>query len=290
MSEVRGGTRRAFMENGALILAGTAASTARAAEKKPAARIGLLTDLHYADKAMAGSRHYRESVPKLREAVERFRTASLDFVVELGDFIDAADTVKEELAYLETIDRELERVGCPRHYVLGNHCVATLTKEEFVDNCGARKPFYSFDAGGLHFVILDACFTHEYKPYGRKNFEWTDTNVAPAEIEWLQHDLKRTRHKTVVFIHQRLDVGGHYGVKNAAAVRKVLTESGTVVAVFQGHNHVNDHKEIDGVHYCTLNAVVEGSGAPNSAYAVMEVWSDGAIRVRGFRKQSDYRL
>ena len=72
--------------------------------------------------------------------------------------------------------------------------------------------------------------------------------------------------KTVVFIHQRLDVAGHYGVKNAAAVRDVLGRSGNVAAVFQGHNHINDYKEIDAIHYVTLTAVVTGTGVASNAY------------------------
>jgi hypothetical protein len=47
-------------------------------------------------------------------------------------------------------------------------------------------------------------------------------------------DLKAATGKTLVFAHQRLDVKNDYGVKNAAAVRKVLEDSGKVLAVFQG--------------------------------------------------------
>lgn len=42
---------------------------------------------------------------------------------------------------------------------------------------------------------------------------------------------------------------------------------------------------VAGIHYCTLVAMVEGSGAENSGYAVMEIMEDHSIRVRGFRRQ-----
>ena len=52
-------------------------------------RIGLITDIHYADLDTAGSRHYRDSVTKVREAVRIFNEAEPDIVICLGDLIDA---------------------------------------------------------------------------------------------------------------------------------------------------------------------------------------------------------
>ena len=90
-----------------------------------------------------------------------------------------------------------------RHHVLGNHCVDTLTKEEFLDRVGQERSFYSFDVGGYHFVVLDACFRSDGQPYGRKNFEWTDANIPAHEVEWLEADLASTSRPTIVFAHQR---------------------------------------------------------------------------------------
>ena len=58
--------------------------------------------------------------------------------------------------------------------------------------------------------------------------------------------------------------------------------------MFQGHSHKNDYKDVAGIHYCTLVAMVEGSGAENSGYATAEVRADGAVIVTGFRKQKGY--
>lgn len=284
--------RRAFLKGGSLFLLGAGvAPTAAFAEDqaKPSARAGLITDLHYADKPPRGSRHYRETPKKLAEAAERFGLEKPDFVVELGDLIDAADSVKAELEYLKRINGAFAEICQDRHYVLGNHCVYTLTKEEFLDGVKQKRSYYSFDQGGIHFIVLDACFRSDGEPYGRKNFKWTDPNLPAEEVEWLQADLKAARGNTIVFVHQRLDVDNRYGVKNAPAVRKVLEDSGKVLAVFQGHNHINDHKLLGDIHYCTLTAMVEGSGAKNNGYATMDVFEDSSIRVSGFRKQKDYQ-
>ena len=285
--------RRAFLKGTSLLLTSSAWNAALSMESERAAdlalRIGVVTDLHYADKPPAGTRHYRETLGKLAEAAERFRREDPAFVVELGDLIDAAESVAAERRYLTTVNREFAAIGDDRHYVLGNHCVDTLTKDEFLDGVEQERSYYSFDRSGFHFVVLDACFRSDGEPYGRRNFHWTDSNVPPAEIEWLQADLKRADAKAIVFAHQRLDVNNNHGVKNAREVRKVLERSGRVLAAFQGHSHQNDYRQIGGIHYCTLAAVVEGSGAENNGYALLDLFADGTIGVRGFRRQESYR-
>ena len=282
--------RRAFIKNGVLVLSAAAVTPASlfSGEPKPGLTIGLVTDLHYADKAASGTRHYRETPAKLAEAATELAKHKPSFLVELGDFIDAADSVKTELSYLKRIHRDFSAICKHRHHVLGNHCVYTLKKQEFLETVGQKKSYYSFDSGKFHFIVLDSCFRSDGQPYGRKNFEWTDPNIPTAEVDWLRADLKATSKKTVVFAHQRLDVSSVYGVKNAPVVRKVLEDSGQVLAVFQGHSHENDHKEIGGIHYCTMVAMIEGSGAANNGYSIMSLADDGTIHLKGFRKQSRY--
>jgi len=287
--------RRAFVRNGSLLLLGTsldwtASNPVFAADVDAdrVLRVGLVTDLHYADRPPAGSRHYRETPRKLAEAADQFASDKPEFIVELGDFIDAADSVDKELEYLRRINKEFSAICPNRHYVLGNHCVFTLTKEEFLDGVEQKRSYDSFDVGGFHFVVLDSCFRSDGMPYGRKNFEWTDPNLPAEELEWLQDDLDRTTKKTIVFAHQRLDVSNHFGVKNAGAVRNVLEESGKVLAVFQGHSHQNDYKDIAGIHYCTLVAMVEGSGAENNGFSTLDIHRDGTMRITGFHKQKSY--
>ena len=283
--------RREFLLQSAVIMAPLTIAIPLQAEtlSPPVSRIGLITDLHFADKAPAINRHYRESLLKLREAGDVYRELEVSHIVELGDLVDAADSVATEQGYLATIHRELRKIPGEKHYVLGNHCVDTLTKEEFLAGVGATRSFESFDESGFHFIILDTCFRSDGQPYGRRNFEWTDPNIPDEQIHWLEKDLARTNLPVVVFVHQRLDVGAPYGVKNAHAVREVLQKSGKVRAVFQGHSHKNDHQVIEGISYVTLVAMVEGAGPSNSAYSVLNLHSSGVLSLSGHRKQESYR-
>lgn len=285
--------RRAMLRNGVLVLAAAAtdpqtlfANGEDVEETDTRLRVGMVTDLHYADKPASGTRYYRETLGKLEEAADQFGQRDLDFVVELGDIIDAAASVDVEMRYLNKVNEAFSKICKDRHYVLGNHCVDTLTKEEFLGGVERRESYYSFDRGGFHFIVLDSCFRADGQPYGRRNFKWTDANVPAAELDWLRADLKTNDKPVIVFAHQRLDVTNNHGVKNNSDVRRILESSGNVLAVFQGHSHKNDLRDIGGIHYCTLVAMVEGSGEENNGYSIMEISSDGSIRLTGFRNQN----
>ncbi len=279
--------RRTFIQHSMLCLGGLlGAAQADEPTQQPVLRIGLLTDLHYADKPPRGNRVYREAAAKLQEAVEIFNEHALQFVVCLGDLIDKASSVEVEIGWLKHIESIFAKTKAPRHYVLGNHCVATLTKDEFRTHTAASKTsHYSFDAGDFHFVVLDACFTADGTPYGRDNFDWKDANIPQSQVDWLGADLAASSKPVLVFAHQRLDEAGALSVRNAATVRKVLESSGRVMAVFQGHSHRNEYQQIAGIHYCTLVAMIEGAGPENSGYALLEVMADRSLRLRGFRRQ-----
>jgi len=284
--------RRTFLAGGTLFIAGVSGFSGRvfsqpATEPKPILRIALFTDIHHADKAAAGSRYYRESLDKLAVAKAECAKKPVDFAMELGDFIDSAADVETEKKHLRTVHTAFTKICKNRHYVLGNHCVDTLTKEEFLGEVGQEKSFYSFNVNGWHFVVLDACFRRDGAPYGRKNADWTDTKIPEEELEWLRADLVATSLPSLVFLHQRLDLENQhaYSVKNADQVRAALEASGKVRLVLQGHDHKGDYKEIGGITYCTLSALIEGSGEKNNAFSVLEILENADMRLHGFFKQ-----
>ena len=107
-------TRRAFVRQGTLFLAGSSfvltevSGLAEEDEKaQPKLRIGLVTDLHYADKPPLIHRYYRETPAKFAEAAKQFRRDKTDLVIELGDLIDVGDSLEIEQSYLKRIVRTL---------------------------------------------------------------------------------------------------------------------------------------------------------------------------------------
>jgi len=79
-------------------------------------------------------------------------------------------------------------------------------------------------------------------------------------------------------------------VVNAPEVRRVLESSGKVRAVFQGHHHPGDFQTVAGIAYCTLSAMVTGPVEEGGAYGILEIYANGALRLRGFCGQRSYEL
>jgi len=284
--------RSALLRGGALLLGGPIAGRSILADEgnHPALRFGAVTDVHYADKEAKGTRHYRESREKLDAALRYLESKDPRFVVELGDLIDRTKNVEDEISFLKRIEEVYRSVNCDRHYVFGNHCIDTLTKEEFLEHSGAIAPHYSFDEGSFHFVVLDSCYRSDGTPYGRNNTDWKDSNIPADQIDWLIADLERANRPTVIFAHQRLDGEGGHFVNNAKEVRGALAESGNVLAVLQGHSHKNEYHQIDGIHFCTLVAVVDGSGAEQNGASLISLYEDNSIQIEGFLRQQDHEL
>ena len=61
-------------------------------ELKPIFSFGLIADVQYCDCEPRGSRYYRSSLTKLKEAVDAFKKDSVEFIINLGDLIDKDDS------------------------------------------------------------------------------------------------------------------------------------------------------------------------------------------------------
>lgn len=264
--------------------------------EKPLIRFGLLSDVHYADRDSGGIRFYRESLAKVQEGIDLMNHKKVDFVIELGDFKDQ-DSVPNEsntLKYLSEIESVFQKFPGPTYHVLGNHDMDGISKQQFLErvkNTGIpkSKSYYSFNRKKIHFVVLDANFTQAGAAYDHGNFTWDDTFIPVDQTNWLKEDLKTSKYPVIVFIHQMLDdsKGVNQNVKNAAEIRQILENSEKVRIVFQGHVHEERYNLINGIHYYSVNAVVDNGGTENNAYQIVEVFSDGSLEIKGYRRASN---
>ena len=264
---------------------------AHAQAQPPLLRFGVVTDIHHADIDTAGARTYRESRAKLAECVQVMNAKGVAFLVELGDFKDQDKAPDEArtLTYLKDIEAVFSGFNGPRYHVIGNHDTDSLSKAQFLaaaPNTGIvpNATRYTFVSRGVRFVVLDASHKADGSDYDHGNFDWSDTNIDPPQLEWLAKTLGASAEPVVVFVHQQLDGIGAYYVKNAADVRAALEKSGKVIAVFQGHRHEGGFSLINGVPYFTFRGLVEGAGLWNSAYAIVDVMPDLEVRVLGYRR------
>ncbi len=267
-------------------------------------RLGIVADVHAHDtEAPVEHKVMTNYAERLTAFVDAMNAWPADLVIELGDFVNGAFVLGANYgdptrigAILDDAVALFSGLECPTHYVLGNHDLYDLSKEEFLAAVGREETYYGFDLGGFHFVILDA----EYNDPGEDDYDHVfmrvKCRIPRHELEWLRDDLAGTDLPTIVCVHQPLDPkfdpnAGGPAVVNQEEVRRILSESGVVIAVFQGHDHENRYVEIDGIHYVEFNAMVDHTEPTPPTYARVTLDPDArVIRIEGFGLQDSYEL
>jgi len=242
-------------------------------------KIGIFTDIHYAQAKQYGKRYCYLSLKKLKHISNIFNQENLDFVVCLGDTIDSCADEQTDLSNLRSAVECLSGFDAPLHLVLGNHDLEAMSKHAFLTAIGEqqRKPYYSFSCGGTLFILLD-CNNLSTGEYCCGNFEWTDSFLDETQLNWLKKTLADSDERNIIiFTHQNLDDRLKNGKKdphvitNSADVRKTLESSGKAITVFQGHDHSGFDQTINGIRYLTLRAVSDGADISDAPYAVVTI-------------------
>jgi len=286
-----------------VLFAGAVSSAAGMRSEAAPLRVGVFTDLHAHDTDSPLDRFEMVKwADRLAACIDAMNAWPADLTIELGDFINGRFVLGAALVDTERIpailaeaDAVYARFNGPRYYVLGNHDLGDLTKAEFLDRVDTDGATLSFDAGGFHFVLLDAQFRPDGTDRGRE-FWYMPGYVPPLTIDWLRDDLAATTLPTIVCLHQRLDLADeirHGGpeVLNHEEVRRVLSESGRVIAVFQGHDHEGGYSYLDGIHYVTFAALIGRIGGKPPTWACVTL--DPAaqtIEIVGTGEQASYVL
>lgn len=243
---------------------------------------GLFTDLHAHDRdSPLEGKWMTHTEERLTAFTESMNARAVDFVVQLGDFVngwvilgaDPGDPgrIPSILAWADALYSAFDG---PRYHVLGNHDVFNLDKAEIRSTLGLDSTYYSFDAGPFHFVTLDVQFAEDGADLAN-TFSGVAGFVPDTELAWLRQDLAANRDRpTIVFVHQMLDTlieeWGRPLVANQPDVQRVLEEAGSVIAVLQGHDHADRHEVVGGIHYVTFEALVDQDSPPSWAVITLD--------------------
>ena len=267
-------------------------------------RVGIVADVHAHDTDSPGElkvmTNYAERLTAFIDAMTAWPS---DLVVELGDLVNGAFVLgpgygdpDRILQILDDAVALFSALECPVHYVLGNHDLYDLSKNQFLAAVGREEKYYSFDLGGYHFVMLDA----EYNDPGEADYDHVfmrvKCRIPQHELNWLRDDLANTAFPAIVCVHQPFDAeydrdAGGPPVVNNVQVMHLLSGSDAVIAVFQGHTHESSHTEIDGIHYVTFAAMVDHAlPTPPSWAAVTLDPSERTITIDGEGLQDDLVL
>jgi hypothetical protein len=149
----------------------------------------LMADPQTRDREDIGTLH-AEAVPDIMKSVRELSLPSL-FGVACGDIM------YDSLQFFPEYERAVSRIGIPCFQVLGNHDVdgEAGTDEASVvtfQRCFG-PPYYSFNRGEIHYVVLDDVFWFGgYIGY-----------IDQIQFDWLEEDLSHIERGStiVVFVH-----------------------------------------------------------------------------------------
>jgi len=220
--------------------------------EKGSVRLVFYTDIH--------ARTEWDTPEAMARAARAINEQKADLLIAGGDLItegfesSAARVAHRWDAYLQ-MHRAIQGDIFP---VIGNHDLVAANPQDgtpaaenprrtYLTHMGLERTYYSFNAVGYHFVILDSIQVtgDEYEYQGM---------IWPEQLEWLQGDLSKTPHgtPTVIITHIPLHTacysatyGSTFAVKKNRVVvnnREVLKiiQNHNVILVLQGHLHVKE--------------------------------------------------
>jgi len=246
-------------------------------------RFGIATDSHYAEKPSFELKHYSDSLLKMEVFTRHMNSEMVDFVIHLGDLKDEGPERRSEdtLKYLEDIALSFRSFDGPTYHCIGNHDLDSITKKQFlsgVNNTGIDpgKSYFSFTSKGVLGIVLDPNFDAFGKDLCfKEGGDWQDTRIPEEQLHWLECELNQSEGPVVVFCHQLLFElviePYRYHVSNYLEVREILERSRKVIAVFQGHSHVEIYKRINDIPYIALPAMLEYPGRKNTNFTLVEI-------------------
>lgn len=178
-----------------------------------------------------------EDTSRIDQVVSRLALLKPDFVVFVGDMCYSQASTMEQKRHIHRAARTAgAKVGVPCYYGMGNTDMSPGDDPTLAFRTAFETDaHYSFDAGGVHFVML---YTEQEKPS-----HWGTVNSQ--ELVWLKADLDAVKSATpiVLFGHHPLYVESkwernEWGIDNTKELFDVLKPH-HVIASFSGHRHLN---------------------------------------------------
>ena len=264
-----------------------------------------MADPQYADQPARGSRYYRESVLKLKNAIKELNSHPLDLVVTLGDVID------KDYKSFQTMMPLYEVLKAPHRIVLGNHdfSVAPEDKKKVLPTMKIKTPYHSEVLNGWRLIYLDSTeisdfryakddarhkaaetMRRELKKESRHPRRKWKGGMSQDQLDWLKGELtaaKKSGEWVILFNHYpTYPVGGH-NLWNAEELVKIISGYSHVAAYMNGHNHKGNYALHKGCHYVNFKGMVET--VDTTAYAVITCYAD-RVEIDGFGVEPDRKL
>lgn len=206
-----------------------------------------------------------------------------------GDIIGEISTDKH---FFSRVSSALAATGVPFFYAAGNHDLDMdiarsdeTARRTFKEHFGPT--YYSFNRGGVHYVVLDDVFFH-----GRGYVGY----IGERQLNWLEQDLALVPSGSLVVLSMHIPTYSAHAAKGNwrdEELNKIVTNRSRLyeilepyrVHIMSGHEHYNENYQVRDNIFEHVHATVSGlfwqsywcmDGAP-SGYAVYE-FEGGELR------------
>lgn len=215
-------------------------------------KFGVITDTHIG------------FVPKAEERLSAFlremRMVGPDGLIQMGDFAHPNEKNQEH------VDRFNKASQHPIH-AIGNHELDHgLTREDARDSWGIPGFYYSKKVMGIQVIVLDGNDkgSPTYASHGGYH-----SYIGDSQRHWLKEELEAAECPVLIISHQPL--AGRIAIDNAKEVQALISlHRDRILVCLNGHSHVDQHLEIEGVNYVHVNSA--------SYY-----WLGGKVRLATYR-------
>lgn len=273
-------------------------------QNEPILKVGLVADPQYQDAPSSGEREYRESLWKLREAIDTFNYYEVDFIQNLGDIINQEWRSFDSILPVYTqLHPEIEN-----YHLLGNHdfSVDSVLMADLLETLSMPDYYYSYVRKGWRFIVLDAT---DYSYYanqlhnrhllkideyyasteGNQNhYDWNGA-IGEEQQHWLKETLdsaKSLDQKVIIFSHKPVRPDHGTNLWNSKEIVDIMESYSNVKAFINGHRHEGGYAFENGIHYITIYGMVN---TKTSSYGILEIYQD-SLELKGFGNQQEYSL
>lgn len=197
-------------------------------------KIGLISDLHVDI--------IHDGKARLQTFFDQMKLEKPEALIQMGDF---AIPKAENFELIQSFNSAHSNA----FHVLGNHDLDEgFSREQAAKAFGMSGTYYSEDLGLVRLIVLDG-----NDPGGPSKQGIYDSYIGSSQQAWLINELELTPKPVLIVSHQ--PIAGIYPLVNAREIQKILSRfSSKILLAINGHAHVDQHVEVDGVNYVHINS------------------------------------
>lgn len=237
-------------------------------EAETTLRFGAIGDFEYGTRKKVGNKLVGMAPAELEKVVDAYNAEwHPSFVVELGDMVESSGMRQAKtLDQFRYIDSVFQKLEARTEYVLGNHDLRSLSKEEVRNVLGLEDNHRFFDQGAWRFVIMDTNFDKLKDGAPRGPHQYISGFVPESEFVWLEHALDTDR-PIILISHHPLYAGGKF-IDNPEEVLDFLARYPNIVLAISGHDPSFRFSEKNGISHITVDNLANKDSL--GSYAVLD--------------------